>query len=233
MPRIVDLSMEIFQGMPVFPGHQKTVIFPVTRYGPIGPGKVAFSVNGFMMSDHAGTHVDAFTHMDPDPEAETIDQIPLDWHYTPAVCIDVSDVEPADYITKERIQKALADAGLELPSGRSTVLFYTGHYNRTFPDPKQYNGAQPGPDRAAVEWLADQGVINIGIDAPAIDANPHREGDEWKQAHMVCRERKVLNTENLANLDQVAGQAFTYCAFPLKLRAGTGAPVRAVAIFND
>ena len=38
---------------------------------------------------------------------------------------------------------------------------------------------------------------------------------------------------NLANLDQVVGKRFTFMGFPLRIRAGTGSPVRAVALLSD
>lgn len=40
----------------------------------------------------------------------------------------------------------------------------------------------------------------------------------------------MLNIENMANLDGVAGRRFNLFAFPLKLRDGTGSPLRPVAI---
>jgi len=42
-----------------------------------------------------------------------------------------------------------------------------------------------------------------------------------------------LNTENLADLEAVSGKRFRFAAFPLKIRHGTGSPVRAVAIVEE
>ena len=40
--------------------------------------------------------------------------------------------------------------------------------------------------------------------------------------------------EGLANLHKVIGKGrFTFIAFPLKIRGGTGSPVRAVAVLED
>ena len=38
-----------------------------------------------------------------------------------------------------------------------------------------------------------------------------------------------MNTEVLANLDQLCGKRFYYVGLPLKLRDGTGSPIRAIA----
>jgi kynurenine formamidase len=51
-------------------------------------------------------------------------------------------------------------------------------------------------------------------------------------AHRACRDRGVLNTENLANLDKVVGKRFLYIGLPLKLVGGTGCPIRAVAMLG-
>ena len=57
--------------------------------------------------------------------------------------------------------------------------------------------------------------------------------DKGYWAHKACRERKVLNVENLSNLKEVAGTKFIFSCLPLKIRRGTGSPVRAVAIYTD
>ena len=49
-------------------------------------------------------------------------------------------------------------------------------------------------------------------------------------AHMVCREREILNIENLANVDRIAQHSFWFCGLPLKLRDATGSPFRGVAL---
>jgi kynurenine formamidase len=50
---------------------------------------------------------------------------------------------------------------------------------------------------------------------------------------MMCRKYWITHFENLANLDQVVGRRFTFIGFPLRIRGGTGSPVRAVAVLDD
>ena len=52
-------------------------------------------------------------------------------------------------------------------------------------------------------------------------------------AHRTCRDRGVINTENLANLESVVGKRFLYIGLPLRLVGGTGCPIRAVADARD
>jgi len=49
-------------------------------------------------------------------------------------------------------------------------------------------------------------------------------------AHIVCREREILNLENMANIDLIPSHEFWFVGLPLKLRNATGSPIRAVAI---
>jgi len=50
---------------------------------------------------------------------------------------------------------------------------------------------------------------------------------------MVCREREITHIENLCNLDKLVGKRFTFIALPLRIRKGTGSPLRAVAILSE
>jgi kynurenine formamidase len=47
------------------------------------------------MSDHAGTHVDAPSHFNPDPMAPSINQLPREDFFTEAICLDLSHVPSA------------------------------------------------------------------------------------------------------------------------------------------
>jgi kynurenine formamidase len=227
--QMIDLSQEIFSGLPVYRGHQPTIIHRLKNVEALPDGKWTFAVNGMFLSDHCGTHTDSFIHMDASPEAKAIHQIPLEMFHGPAICLDVSSAQPGGFIRRADLEAALAATGGTIPAG-GTVLLYTGHYGRTFPKPP-YNEKHPGLDREAMEFLVDGGAINVGIDCPSVDVEPHA-GPEWKPAHAVCRERGVLNTENLGDLSPVVGKTFYYMGLPLRIRGGTAGPIRAVAIFG-
>ena len=87
----------------------------------------------------------------------------------------------------------------------------------------------PGLSREAAEWIHDQGAINIGQDAPSHDCSQTKS----YPAHQVCREKQTLNTENLGDLRPVVGKRFRFICFPLKIRNGSGSPIRAVAVLED
>jgi kynurenine formamidase len=90
----------------------------------------------------------------------------------------------------------------------------------------------PGLDREAMLWLAEKGVVNVGIDSPSIDSSSEMKNKNYP-AHAVCREMRILNTENLAHLERVVGKRFDFIGLPLLIRRGTGSPIRAVAAFEE
>jgi kynurenine formamidase len=174
--------------------------------------------------------VDAFTHIDPSPEAESIDQLPLELFYTPAVCLNVSHRVAGEYITDQDLEQACVRTNLKVDNGM-TVLLYTGHFNRTYPT-MEWLLNYPGLNREAMLWLANKGAVNVGIDSPSIDSSVEMKNKNYP-AHRVCRERKILNVENLAHLEKVAGKRFDFIGFPLLIRRGTASPIRAVAVVDE
>ncbi len=228
--RFIDLSQEIYTGMPVYPGHLKTVVFEHMSHDESRRQTgTAFSyqTSGILMCDHGPTHIDSISHMSPDPNAPSVDEIPLRHCVTSAVCLDVSDVPRQTQFGPDKIEEELGRWHLEIRPG-DTVLFYTAHYDRHYGTP-EYATHQPGLTREATEYIIDGGVVNFGVDS----TSPDMWLDKTYPCHTVCREREVTHIENLCNLDQVMGQRFTFIALPLRIRRGTGSPVRAVAILDN
>jgi len=227
MPRLIDLSVDIYQGMTVYPGHLKTVIFQHATHEETRErfeGGFSFQTMGFMLNDNGPTHVDSFSHLDPDPTAATIDQMPLELFYGDAICIDISDKKPRTDIDPAHLDAALAKSGLDLRRG-DILLLYTATYNRYFGKP-EYLTQFPGLGESGSAWLVEKGVKTFGVDSPTPD-NP---ASRTYPCHMMCRKHHITHYENLANLDQVVGKRFTFIGFPLRLRGAHGGPTRAVAL---
>jgi kynurenine formamidase len=228
--KMIDLSQEIYTGMPVYPGHAKTVIWEHMSHDEsrrvIGTG-FSYRSSGIMMCDHGPTHIDSISHLSTDPDAPSVDEIPLPHCVTSAICIDVSDVPVQTQFGPEKIESALKRSNLDIRSG-DTVLFYTGHFDKYYGTP-EYATHQPGLTRKATEYIINKGAINFGVD----NTSPDMFLDKTYPCHTVCRERRVTHIENLCNLDQLVGMRFTFVALPLRIRKGTGSPIRAVAIVHE
>ena len=230
MARLLDLSQEIYQGMPVYQGHLKTVIWTHATHEETArnfEGGFSFTSNGVLLCDHGPTHVDALKHLDPSPDAPAIDQMALDVFYGPATCVDVSHAAPHAYITRADIEASIERDHVDVRPG-DIVLFYTGTYTRLGGAP-EYSLDYPGLDETASQWIVDRGIKTFGVDSPSPD-NPI---SKTYPIHMMCRKHGITHYENLANLDQVVGKRFIFAGFPLRFRGGTGSPVRAIAIFGD
>jgi kynurenine formamidase len=230
MTRLIDLSQEIYQGMYVYPGHLKTVIREHHSHEETHKnfeGGFSYQSRGLLMSDHGPTHVDALSHLDPRPEAPSIDQMALDLFYGPALYLDVSFKEPQSYIGARDLDLALEGSRSELRRG-DILLLYTGTYNR-YHGTAAYLSQYAGLDEAGSSWLVEHGVKTFGVDAPSPD-NPI---SRTYPCHMMCRAHGITHYENLANLEQLVGRRFIFAGFPLRIRQGTGSPVRAVAILED
>jgi kynurenine formamidase len=233
MPEFVDLAQEIYDGQPVYHTHQKTVMWTDTSHedseymfeqelGHEPP--FTFESRAILMCDHGPTHVDAMSHFRPD--GEHVNEMPLSQFYTPGKAIDVSHREPGEYITVDDLEAACDDAGVQVEEG-DTLLIRTGHYDETYPT-RKYAENYPGLNEAATRWIVDKGVVNFGVDSPS----PDTPEDVTYPCHTVCKETETPHTENLRNIDQVVGKDFTYVAFPLAIREGTGSPIRPVAVIE-
>lgn len=230
MVRLIDLSQDIYEGMMVYPGHLKTVLFDHASHEETAErfeGGFSFQTKGVMLNDNGPTHVDSFSHLDPEPGAATIDRMPLDLFYGPALCLDVSACQPQTDIEPSHLEEALDRSGLQLRRG-DILLLHTATWNR-YRGTRDYLRRFPGLGEAGSAWLVQRGVKTFGVDSPTPD-NPV---SRTYPCHMMCRREHITHYENLANLDQVAGRRFTFIGFPLKLQGAHGGPTRAVALLEE
>lgn len=228
--KVVDFTQDIFEGMSLFPIHQKTFFMVNQTHEQnmknTGSKKLGFYARNILMSEHCGTHTDAV--LEYVPGGTSIENMPLNYYYGSAICIDLSHIRYPKYIEPEDLEEAVSKAGLEVREG-DIFLMYTGHHDRYYGTPefqKEYTGLSYN----GAKWLAEKGVVNIGVDAPAIDQTPD---DLDFSGHLVCGEYNISNTENLCNLDKVKNKRFFYMGLPLKIRGGTGSPIRAIGFYED
>jgi len=178
------------------------------------------------LSEHTGTHVDAINHMARQYRGQSIDTMPLTMFYTEAICLDLSAKGLRELIETADLERALSKTGLEIKPG-DTVLLYTDHYRRAFGTDDWHNG--PGVSTEATRWLGRQGIAAFGVE-PAAPGVRHVSNNE---VHRVCGEMGFTHYENLINLYRLPGRGrFRFIGLPLKIRGGTGSPVRAIAVFE-
>ncbi|MEO0763007.1 MAG: cyclase family protein, partial [Pseudomonadota bacterium] len=180
------------------------------------------------MGDHAGTHVDAPHHFDASPGALTIDQMPLEDFFLEAICLDLSHKPLKSDIGIDDLEAAVETAGVEIRP-RDMVLLHMDFFNRCYGTPG-YLTDFPGLTRESATWLGEQGIAMFGVEA----VSPGRPGGNNFEVHMVCRDMGFTHVEGLTNMEKLVGKGrFRFIGFPLKIKGGTGSPIRAVAMIED
>jgi kynurenine formamidase len=230
MIEIIDLSQEIFSGMPVFPGLPEVKISLHVSHeqwdGITDSDVVSPAVNRLELGEHTGTHVDAISHMARQYRGQSIDTMPLTMFYTEGICLDLSYKGLRELIEPADLERALSESNLDIRQG-DTVLLYTDHYRRAFETDDWQDG--PGVSIDAARWLGGQKIAAFGVETMApgvIDVSN-------KEVHRICGELGFTHYENMINLYQLIGRGrFRFIGLPLKIRGGTGSPVRAIAVFE-
>ncbi len=88
----------------------------------------------------------------------------------------------------------------------------------------------PGLHATAAQWLVEErGIKAVGLDTPSIDYGQ----STGFESHVTLFQANVPAFENLANLDRLPATGFFVVALPMKIRGGSGAPLRVVAVLPE
>jgi len=205
MASIIDISLPISAGMPVYPGTAATEIASVKS----GSGSSVLSV--ITMTSHAGTHIDAPSHVQLG--APSIDALPLETFYGTCRVLNLTACVSA--ITAEDLVPHHIQPG-------ERILFKTRNSLRgfdTFYDDYVYL------DGAAAQQLSGIGVQLVGIDALSVK----QKGAPDNTAHLALLTKSIPIVEGL-NLANAAPGEYTLCAFPLAFQGIDGSPTRAILL---
>jgi kynurenine formamidase len=231
--RVVDLT---------YPFDDKTIYWPTSPTGFVHE-KVFYgkTEGGFFYSaynagapEHGGTHLDAPVHF-----AEgraTADTVPLSRLIGPAVVVDVAAAAASDVdyrVTREDIEAFERAHGAIEPS--TLVLIRTGWGTR-WPDKKRYLGDDrpgradalhfPGIGADAARALVERRVDAVGIDTASIDHGPSQDF----MAHQLLLGADIPAFENVASMESLPPRGTLVIALPMKIRGGSGGPLRIVAV---
>ncbi len=199
-----------------------------------------YAANNFAGAEHGGTHLDAPVHFAAG--RWTVEQIPLERLVGTAVVIDVSAKAAAqpDYQVTVDDLTAWESANGTI-DGDTTVLFRTD-FSKRWPDAATYLGTTergdaavaklhfPGVHPDAARWLAETRKVKaIGIDTASIDYGQ----STLFESHRTLYGNNIPAFENLTNLDRLPARGALLLALPMKIKGGSGAPLRAVAILPN
>jgi kynurenine formamidase len=196
-----------------------------------------YAANNFATSEHGGTHIDAPVHFAKGHWS--VDQIPLEKLVGDAVVVDVTDAsaKQPDYRVVTEDFTAWERTNGEIAPG-AIVLIRTG-YSQFWPDAAKYLGTAergeaavaklhfPGLHPDAAKWLAETRKVKaVGLDTASIDYGQ----STMYESHRILYERDIPAFENLTSLERLPARGAFIVALPMKIKGGTGAPLRAMAI---
>jgi kynurenine formamidase len=235
---IVDLS---------YPFDASTVYWPTAEtfqlekdFEGTTPQGYYYSAYRYSAAEHGGTHIDAPVHFAKG--RNTVDEIPVEQLIGPGIVVDVTRqcernpdylITQADFNNWERRNGKIA-AG-------TIVLLRTG-FGRFYPDRKRYLGTDqrgaaavanlhfPGLHPDASRWLSQNRRIKaIGLDTASIDYGQ----STLFESHRALFAKDIPAFENVANLDKLPTRGFSVIALPMKIKGGSGGPLRIIAVIAD
>lgn len=207
------------------------------------PEGLGLSLERIKLTSHSGTHVDAPLHYGPicsGERAKSIDEMPLDWFFGPAIMLDCRHEQADTTVSKEEIKNQLATQQLTLDAG--DIVFINTGADRYWGTAEYFTSFR-GMSREATEWLLDQHVRVIGIDSFGFDApfkkmiqayTKTKKQDELWPCHMLGRLRQYCQIERLANLTALPRhRKFLVSCFPMKIKGCGAGPARVVAVLIE
>ena len=238
--RVVDLTQTL---APEFP----TIILPpefgqcapfrleeISRYDERGP---AWYWNNFTVGEHTGTHFDAPIHWvsGKDLPDNAVDTIPVKNFIAPAAVIDCSKaaaVEP-DFLMTVATVEAWEEQHGRIERG-SWLLLRTDWSKKPYADYAglREDGAHtPGPSPEVVKWLVEErDVHGFGTETIGTDAGQAQHFNPPFPAHFYMHGRGRYGLQCLTNLDQLPPKGAVIIAAPLKIKQGSGSPLRVLAL---
>jgi kynurenine formamidase len=231
--RIVDLTHPFAADTLYWPTSTSGFEHKELHRGPT-PAGFFYSAYSFCAPEHGGTHVDAPSHFAE--SGRGAGDIALDRLVAPAAVIDVARKALADpdYRLTAADVREWEKANGELTRG-TIVLLRTGWSTR-WPDAKLYLGDDtkgdasklhfPALGKEAAELLVARKVAAIGVDTASIDHGPSQDF----VVHQVVAAANMPAFENLTGLERVPATRAWVIALPMKIAAGSGAPLRIVAL---
>ncbi len=204
---IIDISVTLYKGMPVWP---ESIGIRHKWVKRIGKGDMS-NDSTIECDVHAGTHVEAPLHYIE--VGESVDLLPLDILCGP---VFVADLTSVDSIGERDLSE------LSLPDSTEKILFKTK--NSGLWSKEGFNPDYVALTEDAAAWIVKNGIMLAGIDYLSI-----QRYHGAPNVHRILLEAGTVILEGLNLSDAIPGQYELLC-LPLKLMGAEGAPARAVLV---
>jgi kynurenine formamidase len=249
---VYDLGMEYYVGMPHHPNHPPFAFSLSKVHGDLMyEGGVSAANCVFTTGGHTGTHFDAHGHVTLNGKAYGIGDIEPWQDYTGlrkggieqvspvvtrGVLLDVAAVEGVSCLGSDyRIGAEVltrAESQQETPVERGDAVLVRTGWIQHYDEPRKYvshHDGCPGLITDAGEWLVEKGAAYVGADTVALEKTPTTN----LPVHVDLLVQNGIHIMEVLNLEELSAQQtyeFLFVALPLKIRGGTGSPIRPIAI---
>lgn len=209
----------------------------ISAYDHRGP---AWRWHNISMSEHTGTHFDAPAHWisGRDLPNNSVDEISLDTFVGPVVVIDCSaqSAKDDDFELTPTVIEAWEQQHGTIPPD-SWVLMRTDWSKKRGADylnMKEDGAHSPGPTPDAIRLLVDRrNIRGFGTETVGTDAGQGAHYTPPYPAHYYLHGAGKYGLQCLANLDQLPATGAILIAAPLKIKDGTGSPLRVLALVSN
>jgi kynurenine formamidase len=225
----IDLTARLENFMPRWPTHPVTIIHPSITHETDG-----YFCQTLFLSEHTGTHVDAPAHSIPQLSEHTIDKVAVDHLSALAKVLDFSDrsLKPGDLLSGDDLEQKVASLGIQINKGDIVLLNFgwMDKYWQVGQNWTWYGSNSPGLEESACAYLASKDIRAVGCDTVACDIAVVDGKASAGPGHLkYFLPNNILIIECLTNLSKLKSECF-FITLPLKIKGGSGSPVRAMAL---
>lgn len=250
---VFELGQPLYQGVPHHSAHAPFIYSMGKMHNDAFYEKGLSAANDFFASGtHTGTHIDAIGHIScnghlhggfdaEENQSKTeglkvhsiMDAAPI---IKRGVLLDIArfanvDILDHDFeITADVLESAVESQGIELKKN-DAVLVRTGWANH-YSNPRLYLSGDkgvPGVTESGARWLVQNGMSITGSDTVAYEKQPTHE----LPVHRYLLMEQGIHIMEVLNLEALASSQvyeFLFICLPLRIKGGTGSPIRPIAI---
>lgn len=210
--KVYDLTHTITEDMPVYPGTESPTLHTANTIPKDG-----FRETRLSMHSHTGTHIDPPAHIVDG--GMTLDAFPPEQFLGRALVIDCTDLSEGESITMAQILRYGENVK------KADFLLFALGWDRYW-GTDAYFGNYPCMDNEVLDFILAGDYKGIGFDVIGLDPI---QDEKLVRHHRLFENKRIINIENLANLNTLPDGLFMFACLPIKVQSSDGAPARAIA----
>jgi arylformamidase len=171
------------------------------------------------MVSHIGTHIEAPYHIFPD--ADDVAALSLDRLIGPGICLQFVNRPPNHLISLDEIEEEAKDVA------EGDLVFCRYGYDGFYGTDRYSEAPRFHPE--ALEWLVEQGIHLLGVEAGGVELVKDKEHTN----HKILLKAGVPLVENVANLGKLRQRRFEVYVLPIRIKGLESFPVTIVAVEDE